>query len=52
MTFHIAGQETARTLLAWTIFLLAIHGEWQEEARKEVLNLFGQKHPNPVGLPS
>ncbi|KAL4639820.1 hypothetical protein ACB092_03G245800 [Castanea dentata] len=49
-TFYIAGQETTSTLLAWTIFLLAIHTDWQEKARKEVLNLFGKQNPNPDGI--
>ncbi|KAL4639826.1 hypothetical protein ACB092_03G246300 [Castanea dentata] len=49
-TFYIAGQETTSTLLVWTIFLLAIHTDWQEKARKEVLNLFGQQNPNPDGI--
>ncbi|XP_050277585.1 cytochrome P450 CYP749A22-like isoform X3 [Quercus robur] len=49
-TFYFAGQETTSTLLAWTIFLLAIHTDWQEKARKEVLNLFGQQNPNPDGI--
>ena len=49
-TFYIAGQETTSTLLMWTIFLLAIHTDWQEKARKEVLNLFGQQNPNPDGI--
>ena len=39
-TFYFAGQETTNSLLAWTVLLLAIHTDWQEEARKEVLNLF------------
>ena len=39
-TFYFAGQETTYTFLAWTVLLLAIHTHWQEEARKEVLNLF------------
>lgn len=49
-TFYSAGQETTNTLLAWTIFLLASHTEWQEKARKEVLNLFGRKNPNTDGI--
>ena len=49
-TFYLAGQETTSTLLGWTIFLLAIHTDWQEEARMEVLNLFGQQNPNPDGI--
>ena len=45
-TFYFAGQETTNTLLAWTIMLLAMHTDWQEEARKEVLSLFGHQNPN------
>lgn len=45
-TFYIAGQETTATLLAWTVFLLALHTDWQDEARKEVFGLIGQQNPN------
>ena len=49
-SFYFAGQETVNTLLAWTVFLLAHHTEWQEEARKEVLEIFGKETPNPYDL--
>ncbi|CAL5428854.1 unnamed protein product [Camellia sinensis] len=49
--FYIAGQETTTTLLAWSVLLLAIHTDWQEEARKEVLELFGQQDPHAEGIP-
>ncbi|KAK6922216.1 Cytochrome P450 [Dillenia turbinata] len=49
-TFYIAGQETTTTLLSWTVLLLAIHDDWQEKARKEVLELFGQENPNSDGI--
>ncbi|KAL6190203.1 hypothetical protein ACLB2K_036601 [Fragaria x ananassa] len=50
-TFYFAGQETTNTLLAWTILLLALHPEWQEEARREVIQLFGkQTTPNSDGI--
>ncbi|PQP91688.1 uncharacterized protein Pyn_09761 [Prunus yedoensis var. nudiflora] len=49
-TFYFAGQETTNTLLAWTVFLLALHTDWQEEARKEVLQLFGKQTPNLDGI--
>lgn len=45
-TFYFAGQETTNTLLTWTVFLLAVHPEWQEEARKEVVSTFGLEEPN------
>ena len=49
-TFYFAGQETTNTLLAWTVLLLALHADWQEEARKEVLQSFGKQTPNPDDL--
>ncbi|KAK3442882.1 hypothetical protein EUGRSUZ_B03128 [Eucalyptus grandis] len=49
-TFYIAGQDTSNTMLTWTVFLLAIHPDWQDEARKEVLNVFGNQDPDPDGI--
>ncbi|KAI7994005.1 hypothetical protein LOK49_LG11G01175 [Camellia lanceoleosa] len=49
--FYIAGHETTATLLAWSVLLLAIHTDWQEEARTEVLELFGQQDPHAEGIP-
>ena len=49
-TFYFAGQETSNSLLAWTMLLLAIHVDWQEEARKEVVELFGKQSPIPDDL--
>ncbi|KAF8389903.1 hypothetical protein HHK36_024421 [Tetracentron sinense] len=45
-TFYIAGHETTTSLLTWTILLLAIDTDWQEKARKEVIELFGKRNPN------
>ncbi|KAK2981278.1 hypothetical protein RJ640_006979 [Escallonia rubra] len=50
-TFYIAGHETTTSLLAWTVLLLAIHTDWQEKARQEVLDLFGKEPPNSDGIP-
>ncbi|PON79745.1 Cytochrome P450, E-class, group I [Parasponia andersonii] len=49
-TLYFAGQETTNSLLAWTVFLLAAHTDWQEIARKEVLDVFGKQNPNPDGI--
>ncbi|KAK6931101.1 Cytochrome P450 [Dillenia turbinata] len=49
-TFYLAGHETTRNLLAWTVLLLAIHDDWQAKARKEVLEIFGQQVPNSDGI--
>lgn len=49
-TFYIAGQETGNSMMTWVLFLLASYPEWQEEARKEVLNVFGNKDPDSDGL--
>ncbi|KAK8486983.1 hypothetical protein V6N11_061056 [Hibiscus sabdariffa] len=52
-TFYLAGlsgQETVNSLLAWTVFLLAIHGDWQEKARREVIKIFGNQNPYPEGI--
>lgn len=43
---YFAGQETTNSLLSWIILLLAIHIDWQEEARKEVFDLFEHTNPN------
>ena len=48
-TFYFAGQETTNSLLAWTILLLAIHKDWQEKARTEVM-VFGNQNPHPEGI--
>lgn len=42
-TFYVAGTDTTASLLSWTIFLLAIHSDWQDKARKEVLEILGQQ---------
>ncbi|PQM39166.1 cytochrome P450 CYP749A22 [Prunus yedoensis var. nudiflora] len=49
-TFYMPGQETTTTLLSWTVLLLAVHTDWQEEERKEVIQLFGKQSPHPDGI--
>ncbi|XVF56594.1 hypothetical protein PTKIN_Ptkin06aG0133500 [Pterospermum kingtungense] len=49
-TFYFAGQETTNSVLAWTILLLAIHPDWQEKARREVIEVFGDQNPRSEGI--
>ncbi|XWS69607.1 hypothetical protein CRYUN_Cryun04dG0193000 [Craigia yunnanensis] len=49
-TFYFAGQETTNSLLAWTVLVLAIHADWQEKARQEVIEVFGDKNPHSEGI--
>ncbi|KAE8703022.1 CYP749A22 protein [Hibiscus syriacus] len=49
-TFYFSGQETVNSLLSWTVFLLAIHGDWQEKARREVIQILGNQNPHPEGI--
>ncbi|PNT70057.1 hypothetical protein BRADI_2g04660v3 [Brachypodium distachyon] len=40
-TFFFAGKQTTSNLLTWTTVVLAMHPEWQELARQEVLEVCG-----------
>ncbi|XP_021740748.1 cytochrome P450 CYP72A219-like [Chenopodium quinoa] len=48
--FYIAGQETISTLLTWTLVLLSKHQHWQEQAREEIIAIFGHDTPHLEGL--
>ncbi|XP_038722340.1 cytochrome P450 CYP749A22-like [Tripterygium wilfordii] len=47
---YFAGQETTTNLLSWVVMLLAIHTDWQEEARKEVQKAFAGRNPTQEGI--
>ncbi|TYI92038.1 hypothetical protein E1A91_D02G038900v1 [Gossypium mustelinum] len=49
-TFYFAGQDTVNSLLAWIVFLLAIHGDWQEKGRREVIEIFSNRIPDSEGM--
>ncbi|CAN1158777.1 Cytochrome P450 714C2 [Linum perenne] len=42
-TFFFGGHETTALAISWTLMLLAKHPEWQEELRKEIKEVSGDK---------
>ncbi|KAG4210041.1 hypothetical protein ERO13_A02G019901v2 [Gossypium hirsutum] len=50
-TIYFAGQSTLNSLLSWIVLHLAIHGDWQEKARREVIDIFGNQNPHLEGIP-
>ncbi|KAB2019535.1 hypothetical protein ES319_D07G002700v1 [Gossypium barbadense] len=42
-TFLFAGKHTTSNLLTWTTVLLAMHPQWQVQAREEVIRVCGSR---------
>ncbi|KAI7725333.1 hypothetical protein M8C21_029681 [Ambrosia artemisiifolia] len=49
-TFYSAGHATISLLLSWVTFLLGINTKWQEKAREEVQEVFGNQNPSLEGI--
>ncbi|PHT33691.1 hypothetical protein CQW23_25491 [Capsicum baccatum] len=49
-TFYFAAHETTTNLLSWSVLLLVSHPEWQEKARQEVVELYGQETPKTESI--
>lgn len=43
--FFLAGHETSASALAWALYLLATHPEWQEQVATEAEQAFGHEIP-------
>ncbi|CAO2833264.1 unnamed protein product [Amaranthus hypochondriacus] len=43
--FYLAGQDTTSSLLLWTLIMLGKHQIWQQSAREEIINAFGDGKP-------
>ncbi|XP_062233112.1 cytochrome P450 734A4-like [Phragmites australis] len=51
-TFFFAGKQTTTNLLTWATVLLAMHSDWQDRARREVLAVCGADElPSKEHLP-
>ncbi|GLT31180.1 hypothetical protein SLA2020_059340 [Shorea laevis] len=42
-TFFFGGHETTALALTWTLLLLALHPDWQEQLREEIQEVVGDK---------
>ena len=49
-SFHFIGPESTARSLVWVLYVLSHYPEWQEKAREEILQVFGDQKPNVEGL--
>ncbi|KAK4369614.1 hypothetical protein RND71_013406 [Anisodus tanguticus] len=49
-SFYFAGHKTVTSLLSWSMYLLAIHTDWEEKSREEVLEFLGQENPTTESI--
>ncbi|KAL3715320.1 hypothetical protein ACJRO7_007104 [Eucalyptus globulus] len=40
---YFAGHETIATTISWSLMLLAVHPEWQDRIRAEILEFYGDR---------
>ncbi|XP_043717968.1 cytokinin hydroxylase-like [Telopea speciosissima] len=49
-TFFFGGHETTALAITWTLLLLALHPEWQEQLREEIKEVTGDGPLDPTML--
>lgn len=42
---YFAGSESTALAITWTLLLLALHPEWQQRVRSEILDAFDNSSP-------
>ncbi|CAL0299177.1 unnamed protein product [Lupinus luteus] len=47
-TIYFAGSETSALAVSWTLLLLALHPDWQERVRAEIVETFCNTFPRSV----
>ncbi|KAL0799688.1 hypothetical protein Bca101_054863 [Brassica carinata] len=48
--FYLAGQHATSSLFVWTLVALSQHQDWQDKARDEISQAFGNNEPDFEGL--
>ncbi|KAL2480357.1 Cytochrome [Abeliophyllum distichum] len=48
--FYLAGHETTSSWLTWTMIVMAMHPNWQQKAREEVLQLCRDRDPDAEAI--